>query len=155
MVYYLEAPNGFESRMIGSKLLFIAGGISGCPNWQQELVDSLGHLLEDRSLTIINPRRENFDINNSAAAYEQIHWEYYWLNKADMISYWFAKETIQPIVLYELGRFINTTKPIFIGYHTKYPRKQDVVFQTKLARPNFLFAHSLEELAKQIYDFIV
>lgn len=40
--------------------IFLAGGITNCPNWQQEAISYLSKL----NLTIYNPRRENFPIND-------------------------------------------------------------------------------------------
>ena len=39
---------------------------------------------------------------------------------------------------------------IFVGMDKEYERKQDVVIQTKLARPEIKIVYSLEDLAQQI-----
>jgi len=70
-----------------------------------------------------------------------------------MIQFWFPQETLCPIVLYELGAWSKTNKPIFVGVHPEYKRRQDVEIQTKLARPEVKIVFSLENLAKQIRDF--
>lgn len=129
--------------------LFLAGGISNCPDWQQEMVS----LLSKTSLTILNPRRANFPIHDPSAAQEQIKWEYHALRSADVILFWFPKETICPIVLYELGAWSMTSKRLFIGVHPDYSRLQDVLIQTELARPEVEIIHSLVELADQIKDY--
>ncbi|MEB3215903.1 MAG: hypothetical protein VKN72_06555 [Nostocales cyanobacterium 94392] len=43
-----------------------------------------------------------------------------------------------------------TDKPLFIGVHPNYPRRQDVEIQTNLVRPDINIVYSLEALAKQI-----
>ena len=142
---YVEAFEEWDGKYLG---LFIAGGITGCPNWQQVLCS----LLADRSFpgVVINPRRDNFPIHDPNAAREQITWEFRHLKAAHMISFWFAAETIQPIVLYELGAWARYPKPIFVGVHPKYPRRQDVEIQLELARPGTPIATSLERLANQV-----
>lgn len=126
--------------------LFLAGGITDCPDWQQEMVS----LLSDTNLTIMNPRRANFPIDDPNAAQEQIKWEYDALRECHMILFWFPKETICPIVLYELGTWSQYNKKIFVGVHPDYQRKQDVEIQTKLAQPSVEIVYSLDDLADQI-----
>lgn len=91
---YVEAPNTIESD---KKSIFLAGGITGCQDWQKKLAGDL----EDLDIVVFNPRRENFPIHDPSAAKAQITWEYVHLRKASMISFWFGPETIQPIVLFD------------------------------------------------------
>lgn len=113
--------------------LFLAGGITACPLWQPEMIDRLNHMDE---LTIFNPRRENFPIDDPEAAEEQIKWEHQMLRRADVISFWFPCETLCPITLYELGYWTAQAEwgatQIVIGVHEEYARKQDVIIQTEL-----------------------
>jgi hypothetical protein len=105
--------------------LFLAGGITGCPDWQAEAVETL----KSWDITLINPRRSNFDVTDKKMEEEQIRWEYFHLNKADAILFWFPKETVCPITLYELGRWITSGKPIFVGCDPEYTRKRDLEIQ--------------------------
>lgn len=141
---YVEAPNTTESI---KKSIFLAGGITGCSDWQSDLKDKI----KDIDIIIYNPRRKDFPINDPKAAEAQITWEYQMLRKADAISFWFGPETIQPIVLFELGSWVVSDKPILVGVDPKYQRKQDVEIQTKLARPGLKIASSLDELSDQIF----
>jgi len=132
--------------------VFLAGGITGCPNWQQEIV----HLFDETDMILLNPRRENFPIDDPQAAREQITWEYHHLRRADAILFWFPRETLCPIVLYELGAWSMTSgvlavrKPIFVGVHPEYKRRQDVEIQTRLERPGVRIAYRLPDLALQV-----
>ncbi|MEE9215618.1 MAG: nucleoside 2-deoxyribosyltransferase domain-containing protein [Thermodesulfobacteriota bacterium] len=148
-MYYIEAIE--ESKKTPKPYIFLAGGITNCPDWQQEVRKGL----EDLEFSLFNPRRENFPINKPSASYYQIKWEYNRLQLSDLITYWFAKETIQPIVLYELGKFMDSNYDILIGIHPEYPRKQDVEIQTGLARPEFKFVYSLNDHIQQIRDYII
>lgn len=138
---YIEALNRdiYESE----NTVFMAGGITNCPDWQQEMKE----LLKDSGVTLLNPRRKDFPIGDPNAASEQIKWEYDMLRAADAIMFWFPKETICPIVLYELGAWSATRKPIAVGVHPEYQRKQDVEIQTGLVRPDVEIVYSISELA--------
>lgn len=141
---YIEAPQKYESTP-NEKSIFIAGGISGTKKWQPELVE----MLKNQDITILNPRRKYYP-DTPNAAQEQIEWEYEHMQKANAISFWFPKETLCPITLYELGKISAGNQKIFIGLDPEYKRKLDVEFQIKLARPDVQIVYSLEDLAKQI-----
>jgi len=143
----ITAPTEFKEY---SKSLFIGGGISGCPDWQTEILASLTNL---PNITFINPRRKSFDINDHSIAEEQIRWEYNHLRRASEILFWFCKETLCPITLYELGAWSMTPKNIFVGVDPGYVREQDVIIQTSLIRPNIKVAKSLDELSHQIKKY--
>ncbi|MEI7718356.1 MAG: nucleoside 2-deoxyribosyltransferase domain-containing protein [archaeon] len=140
---YIECPKVYEGREVS---LFLAGGISGCKIWQNDLVK----LLEDTSLVLINPRRKNFDIKDLTLEKKQITWEYEHLERASAVSFWFPSETVCPITLYELGKISQTDKPLFIGIDRNYTRINDISIQTKLIRPDVKVVYSLEGLAEQI-----
>jgi hypothetical protein len=74
------------------------------------------------------------------------------LARADIVSFWFAHGTDNPIVLYELGMWGNAVpgRPIAVGVEEKYSRKMDVYYQTALARPEVRIVTSLEDLAEEI-----
>lgn len=131
--------------------LFLAGGISGCGDWQADMVRMLGGKpfgLSDR-WTILNPRRPDYR-NSSEEARKQIEWEYAHLAVADAVSFWFPSATLCPITLLELGRWSGIAKPIFVGVDPGYARKLDVEIQIGLVRPYIRIVHSLRELAARI-----
>ena len=145
MMTYIEAPKRNFTK--DKKSLFLAGGITDCPDWQRTIINSLN----DLDVTIFNPRRKNFPINDPNAAQEQITWEFDMLRQADIIIvFWFCSETMCPIVLYELGAHSMTNKPIIIGLDPNYSRRQDVEIQTKLQRPDVKIVYSLDDLTKSI-----
>lgn len=148
MTTIIEAPErvGFKVDTIQ---IFLAGGITNCPDWQQEMIQ----LLEDADLILLNPRRADFPIHNSDAAEEQIKWEYDHLRLANAILFWFPCETLCPIVLYELGAWSMTDKPLFVGVHPDYARRRDVDIQTELARLDVEIVYSLGELAKKAIEW--
>lgn len=141
-----KAPNNYNGNGLS---LFLAGGITGCPDWQEEMILRLAHT----RLILFNPRRANFPMDDPSAAQEQITWEHTYLRKATAISFWFPCETLNPITLYELGAWSMTNKRLFIGVHPDYQRKQDVIIQTRLARPDVAVVESLQALARHIEDW--
>lgn len=142
---YIESPMSYDPQN-GEKALFLAGGIHGCSDWQRDMVD----LLRDTNLVVLNPRRAMFPIDDPQAKHEQVRWEYAYLRKAHAILFWFSPETLCPIVLYELGAWSMTEKPLYVGIHPDYQRKQDVEIQTNLVRPDIKITSTLGDLARQI-----
>jgi len=149
---YIESPEIMPTPDVSKtwvpegKSLFLAGGITGCPDWQWRMRIAL----KDVDIYLLNPRRKDFPINDSSAAMAQIEWEYNHLRRASMILFWFPEETLCPIVLYELGAWSMTDKKIFVGIHPLYKRKQDVEIQTKLVRPLVNIVYDLGTLSEQI-----
>ncbi len=141
-VRYIESPDT-TTLAEDERGLFLAGGITGCPDWQRDMVA----MLRDTGWVLFSPRRANFPIHDPNAAHAQIKWEHDHLRKASAILFWFPCETLCPIALYELGAWSMTGKPLFVGVHPDYPRRRDVEEQTALVRPDVQIVYSLEDLA--------
>jgi len=143
-----EYGNGFK--------IFLAGGITNCPDWQSDLIAKLRGSDIIRDLDIYNPRRKNFPIHDPNASMEQIKWEFEKLKNADMIIFWFSCGSLNPIVLYELGMWGNSRiTPIIIGTDNEYERKRDIIIQTNLARPELPLLCSLDAIVEEIKRFII
>lgn len=142
---YVEAPVAWDG--LDGQGLFMAGGITGCPDWQQQLRRLLFGV---QGFVLLNPRQANFPIDDPHAAPAQIRWEFDHFRMASAALFWFPKETLCPIVLYELGGWTVRLSTMWIGVHPQYQRRQDVEIQTRLARPSVKIACSLSELADQI-----
>jgi hypothetical protein len=140
----ITAPEVIEKKD-NEKYVFLAGGITKCPDWQKDVIEYLEHLRSD-DMVVLNPRRENFPINDPSAAYKQIEWEFDALEKADIFSMYFCSgKSDQPICMYELGRNIlrmqmkypsDWEHRIIISVEEGYSRKEDVLIQTELACAN-------------------
>ena len=143
----IEVPTIYKGD---KRSVFLAGGITGCPDWQSKLIN----LLRNEDIVIFNPRRKNFPIHDPTAAEEQIRWEYKYLRRANAVAFWFPKESVCPIALYELGALSMTNKPLFVGVHPDYPRRRDVEIQIKLARPDIKIVYKLSSLANQIREWL-
>lgn len=134
--------------------LFLAGGITNCPDWQKAVIERLSEIRELDDLVVFNPRRENFPIHDPNASDEQIKWEFDRLQIMDLFSMFFTSgESDQPICMYELGRNLMTMHVKFpedwenrvvVTYDSNYRRAKDVEVQTKLAfsgnTPKYMFS---------------
>jgi len=144
---YLEAPNRLDSYP--SPSIFLAGGITGVGNWQKDTANALEMLFPN--LLVMNPRRENFDVNDPSAAGEQIKWEHHHLMKAEQHLFWFSDETLQPIALFELGKIsAHVGKPLHVGVHPLYKRRMDVIIQLRHVRPDVYVYDSLLETVADV-----
>lgn len=148
--HYVEAPDAAES--LPRPWLFLAGGITGVRDWQSNAKWMLLSPYESGGGTLINPRRTHFDVTNPNNAREQITWEHKYLAASDAILFWFQHETLQPIVLFELGRWSNLIlrKPIFVGVHPEYERRQDVIIQMELERPEIPVVDDFMDLCRLV-----
>ena len=113
--------------------VFIAGGISNCPDWQTELVK----LIDTDRFDVINPRRPGGLGKTGKAARKQIEWEHQALELAQIVLFWFPKESICPISLFEYGKFLERACKEGIrligGCDPEYARAFDLDIQTQLA----------------------
>lgn len=137
----IEAPNKAKA-LIGYPSVFLAGGITNCPDWQTEVIKAF----KGERITIYNPRRANFPMNDPSAAKEQIEWEYNMLRVCNLASFWFSVGSLNPIVLFELGATLERdNQKIVVGCHPGYERIADVQVQTALRQPDihikFLLSH--------------
>jgi hypothetical protein len=94
------------SPMAGAPTIFLAGSIDmgAATNWQHDLITVLG----DRKISVLNPRRDDWDSSWKQSIDEpqfrtQVEWELDGLERADVIAMWFAKDSVAPITLLELG----------------------------------------------------
>ncbi|MET8561221.1 nucleoside 2-deoxyribosyltransferase domain-containing protein [Streptomyces flaveolus] len=127
---YVEAPKEFTGSGF---CLFLAGGISDCPDWQKTVTAAL----DDLDVTVLNPRRSNFPLHDPNAEVAQVGWEYRHLRRANLVMFWFPESSTshQPIALYELGALVGEGRALVIGTDPDYVRRTNVVTQLALARP--------------------
>lgn len=158
------------SELDKDRCLFLAGSITGVGDWQTDIVDfpcvksrnisGLGTNYDGISdyFHTFNPRREHYDTLIPGVEKEQITWEYFCINHhCANILFWFGKETVAPITLYEYGRALLTFdhSRIWVGVHPEYPRKNDVIIQTNLVNSDLAdnIVYSLSSLAEKITLF--
>ena len=119
-------------------------------------------------LTIYNPRgsenasdegarqsknSETLSKEEKAEIEKQILWEHQHLSNADIISFWFPKESLCAISLFELGMYMcNSSNYIVIGIEPGYKRAIDVKFKIEAIELFIPVVDSLEKLAKKIIE---
>ena len=134
----INAPNDWNLED-GKIKCFLAGGLQKC-NWHDTVLNYLKNK-ETSNLVLFNPKRDDFDIGNQNMEYEQISWEFQYLNtfkrdKDFFFSIFFdASESVQPICFYELGRMLAILQPeqCVVSVHPRFSRRNDVIIQTELA----------------------
>lgn len=154
----IEAPNRI-TRKNDEICLFLGGGISGCPNWQRELIND--SRLNDSPLVILNPRRVLYPSTDQFESETQIGWEFRGLQMSNIIVFYFPKETVCPIALYELGfqfgrKYCDDTETpiVIIGTHPEYSRRIDVETQCRIVLPDVKILNSLDEIIEELMDAI-
>lgn len=147
---YIECP---ETAILSDDdvRVFMAGGISNCPDWQKEMAERFTTISDN--LVLMNPRRRTFDVSNPSDTEFQIEWEFFHLTSADAVLFWFPYNTLCPITLYELGVQAALDTPIFVGCHPAYPRKFDVEKQLQLIRPDVTVHDNFAPLVEDIKDW--
>lgn len=138
----LNSPDRYV-RGENDLMVFLAGGITKCKDWQEEVINELGRYHFDDNVIVMSPRCEEFDITDKNASRKQIEWEFKYLSDMDLFSMYFCNsESVQPICMYELGRYISDMSHRFpfsikdrvlVGIEYGYSREQDVLIQTRLA----------------------
>ena len=166
----ITAPEKYE-RHLSDIFCFLAGGITNCYKWQDEVIEALKQLEKKDSedydgcnkLVVFNPRRENFPINDPKAAEEQIAWEYNAIEKCDIFSMYFCGgESDQPICMYEFGRQLlqksfelEPQHHLAVSVEKGYKRFNDVVIQSKLADPDAALWLETEDVTPKSHAGIV
>jgi len=150
--YLYECPDNYEESD-DSPTVFLAGGITGCPDWQTDIKTRL--LETCPGLFLFNPRRATFDVNDENAFDIQVTWEHRHLKKARCILFWFPCETLCPITLLEIGKWMVLAplenKHLIVGCHPKYTRRKDVQLQLNLQFGRHVQVHSsLDEIFREV-----
>lgn len=108
--------------------IFFAGSIEmgKAIDWQSDLTMALS----DLPITILNPRRDDWDSSwvqdiENAQFKEQVDWEMDHLIKADVIALFLQPETLSPISLLELGMHAGSGKMV-VCCHQGFWRRGNV-----------------------------
>ena len=103
-------PEIIEPGQQWPNYVFLAGSIDMgvAENWQQTVIDSFAN----RAVTFCNPRRKDWDSTweqdiSNACFREQVEWELYHLERANIVIFHFDPNGKAPITLFELGKCIS------------------------------------------------
>jgi hypothetical protein len=99
----------------GESSIFLAGSIEmgAAEDWQTQVEHGLG----DLDVTILNPRRDEWDATwvqsiDNPQFREQVEWELEGLQRASVVAMYFAPSTKAPITLLELGLCAQSGKVV-------------------------------------------
>ena len=151
----VECPNvPVESASLApyTSLVFLAGGITGCPDWQREMIDRFRDLPD---VVLLNPRRSNFNIDDPVQSEQQIEWESLWLNESYITLFWFPYQTMCPITLFELGVAAARGDRIVVGVHPGYARRFDVIKQMELLRPDITVYDNFADVVEETLSMLI
>lgn len=111
-----KSPQPFWDGMTrNTKSIFLAGSIENgeAENWQ----DRITKIFSDKDVIIINPRRDDWDSSweqniENEKFHEQVSWELYGMEEADIIACYFDPKTKSPVTMLEIGLHANSSKLI-------------------------------------------
>jgi hypothetical protein len=152
-----------DQEYLNHRCLFLGGGITGCGDWQSEFISKLSPSCDEKhksnphfKLSLINPRRPDWNIHDPEISRKQIEWEYERIGTSFARLFWFCGETLCPITLFELGKCCtDRSRYLFVGCHPDYKRKFDVFHQMRLERPDVTVANSFDELFVRVSNFLL
>lgn len=104
-----ELPKGPLNNTV-----FLAGSIEmgAAEKWQDEFLSKAKAEFSD-DWVFLNPRRDDWDASwvqsiANPQFFQQVDWEMTWLDQAHHKVFYFAKDTMSPITLLELGKHGNS-----------------------------------------------
>ena len=126
MAIIVKAPHDYDMYSDKYKI-FLAGAIDmgAAEDWQEKISIALA----DLDVCLLNPRRTDWDSSwkqekDNPQFREQVEWEQYGLNDADLIVVVFTKDSKAPITLFELGLHIMDN--VMVCCPTGFYRKGNV-----------------------------
>lgn len=140
-------------------LVFLAGGITGCEDWQTDFAERFD--ADDTSVILANPRRAEFgDVTDPVLGDEQIGWECEYLDQAEHVIFWFPNTAACIMTQHELGGALEreriaerSGKPerrVLIGVELGYMREFDVHTQARKKTPWIDVVDNLDDLYYQL-----
>ena len=77
------------------------------------------------------------------------------MQKVDCVVFWFPKESLCPISLFELGVVCrDSLKGLIVGMDLEYAKRDIVIEQLKLFRPDVNVVSSLLDVMDQMEKFV-
>lgn len=125
----IYAPKDYAVKGCIHPIVFLAGSIDmgESEEWQDKIAEEF---IKYRA-TFLNPRRKDWDssweqvIENDKFR-EQVEWELFGLEAANIIFLYFEENSKSPISLLELGLFARSDKKIIVYCPDKFWRKGNV-----------------------------
>lgn len=166
-VNHIKPLGDFPNEEFGSVTpkIFLAGSIEMgvADKWQQKVVDFLRASPEGDHVTVLDPRRDDWNASWKQEASNrefsaQVNWELDMIDSAHIVFFFFQPNTMSPISLLELGRVTSSMYPkTIVCCPHGFWRRGNVEIVCQRARvPMFAdFGDALAELESCIVDLIV
>jgi hypothetical protein len=145
----VRSPNNYNVSDSSPKVF-----LAGCANteWRKNFVNQF----YDYRVVFLDPKRDDWNNMGQIEKINQITWEFSNLRECDIIIYHFNAGSVCPITLLEYGMWgLSTGRPIVVYIEDNYEKKQDIIFQTLLARPDVIINKTFEELIEQLKTILV
>lgn len=143
----MEIIHAPEPYTIGNASIFLAGSIEmgSCVDWQEEFPNGLTRRALNSNLTILNPRRKDFQPNavqsiNNPYFREQVEWEMEAIENCDILFMNLIPDTKSPISMMELGFILgrDTKEHLFVVCPKTFWRRGNVEIMLNTFAPNGL-----------------
>jgi nucleoside 2-deoxyribosyltransferase len=135
--------------------VFLAGSIEmdRAAPWQNMVI----HALTETRLTILNPRRKEWDASWKQEATnepfrEQVNWELAGIEESDIVAFYFDPATKSPVTMLELGLAIGLQKKIVLACPQGFWRKGNIDITATRNRISVL--PSLEALIVALHSLV-
>ncbi len=121
--------------------IFLGGSIEmgKAIDWQTKISDTIKRIFKDSNehyIEVINPRRDDWDSSwkqvpqRGTQFDDQVMWEQMGQDCASVKVYYFAKDTISPITLLELGKYGSSSDTI-VYVDPNYERRGNVIIHCR------------------------
>jgi hypothetical protein len=153
-------PTKIEEHDYINHVVFLAGSIelNAAEEWQTKIVNEL---LKIPNLTILNPRRANWDNSwkqsiDEPKFVEQVNWELDEIKNADTVIFYFDPNTKSPITLMELGIVSELDlKNLIVCCPEGFWRKGNVdILCSRMNHVNLVRPKDLEDLIQTSFEFL-
>ncbi len=129
--------------------VFLAGGAGGRHSWRKDFA----LMVSDTQWILLNPlTRSGWGKDNNSLV-RRTRWERQHLERATVQLFWFPAGQPCMVSLYELGVCSTGDRPIIAGVEKGYAKRDEVLVQMQLGRPEVNVVASLAELAEQLRSF--
>jgi hypothetical protein len=146
-INFLVAPN---RGPLPKPVVFLAGGITNSPRWQDVAVEYLNRSVE--GITICNPRRPRDFEDDDVEYQQQVTWELDHLQAADLVLFWFPAAECR-MTRIELGLSLGRGQSAIIGSEPGFISRR--YLQILASRLGLALHDRLEDALKAVVTMLV
>lgn len=125
--------------------VFLGGGAGG-RDWRRTLIG----LISDTTWVLLDPLTPPDFGDDGDALRRRTEWEFEHLGRATVKLFWFPADTPCMLSLFELGAWAKEDVPLVLGIEPGYQKRDELLLQMQLERPQLAIASTLHELAAHL-----